>query len=230
MSMLDRLERKFGRYYIPNLTIVLVFGQAVFYVLTLMNSIRRDDALLVPALVVRGEVWRLLTFVFVPAVQTPIFFAFALYLFYLMGTALESYWGEFRYNVYLLIGFLATVAVSFLTPDQAAGVGLLGGSVFLAFAWLNPDFELLLFFILPVRIKWLALLTWIGYGYGLLAGDWGDRFRILAAIGNFLVFFWPELVARFHRGGRQMAWRAKKSSARRGEEVLPSLRHVRHHQ
>ena len=109
MSMLDRLERKFGRYYIPNLTIVLVFGQAVFYVLTLMNSIRRDDALLVPALVVRGEVWRLLTFVFVPAVQTPIFFAFALYLFYLMGTALESYWGEFRYNVYLLIGFLATV-------------------------------------------------------------------------------------------------------------------------
>jgi hypothetical protein len=77
--------------------------------------------------------------------------------------------------------------------------------VFLAFARLNPDFTMMLFFILPVKIKWLALLTWLGYGYGLLTGRTSTRLAILAAVGNFLVFFARDIVVSLRHGRRTMA-------------------------
>ncbi len=78
------------------------------------------------------------------------------YLFYLMGTALERSWGTFRYNVFLLIGYVDTVGVAFIVPDVPANNAFLQGSVFLAFAYLFPDFVMYIFFILPVKIKWLG--------------------------------------------------------------------------
>ena len=215
MKILDKLERQFGRFYIPNLTVLLVFGQAVFYVLTLLQSINIDHMVFIPALVLQGEVWRLLTFPFIPVMSNPIFFAFGLYLFYLMGSALESFWGEFRFNLYVLIGYLLTVAMACVMPYRAAGNIFIYGSVFLAFAFLNPDFELLLFFFLPVRIKWLALLTWAGYGLTLIAGSWDARLSILASVGNFLIFFWHDLVWLARRGGLRMTTQARGFSASR---------------
>ena len=111
---------------------------------------------LVPTKVLHGEVWRLVTFLCEPPTNNLVFAFFFWYLFFLMGTALESTWGVFRYNVYLLVGWAATVAVSFIQPEAPASAGFLQGSVFLAFAYLYPNFQLLLFFILPVKVKWLA--------------------------------------------------------------------------
>ena len=111
-------------------------------------------------------------FLFDPPLQNPLFAFFAWYLFYLMGTALEEHWGAFRYNIFLLIGYLMTVAVSFLIPALPVTNAYIGGSVFLAFAFLYPDFILQIFFVLPVRIQWLALITWLYYGYLLLFGGW----------------------------------------------------------
>jgi hypothetical protein len=123
----------------------------------------------------------------------PIFIIFALYLFYLMGTALENYWGTFRYNIFLLIAYIATIAVSFITPSAPSTNIFIGGSVFLAFAYLNPNFELMIFFILPVKIKWLAMLTWIGYFLTFAFGSWTSRLLVLASISNFLFFFGKDL-------------------------------------
>lgn len=217
MSLLDKLEQKFGRIYIPNLTVLLVFGQAVFYVLALMRSINIYQMLLIPADVLHGQVWRLFSFPFVPPMNIhPLFFAFALMLFYQFGTALEGTWGEFRFNVFILIGYLLTVAASFVTPHLVATNAFIATSVFLAFAYLYPDFELLLFFILPVKVRWLAWLTWIGYGLGLLSGPNATRLAILASIGNFMVFFLPDLIWRARRGGRRTAWRAASRLPRGG--------------
>ena len=98
----------------------------------------------------------MLTFVGEPPTTNLLFAFFFWYLFYLMGTVLESTWGAFRYNVYLLVGWAATVAVAFLQPNAPASISFLQASVFLAFAYLYPDFQILLFFILPVKVKWLA--------------------------------------------------------------------------
>jgi hypothetical protein len=163
---------------------------------------------LIPDRVMEGEVWRLATFVMMPPFGNIICLLFGWYLFYLMGSALEGYWGAFRYNVYLLIGYVATVAVSFLVPDQPSSNAYLMGSVFLAFAFLNPDFELYVMFLFPVKIKWLALLTWIGYAWAVIFGGWLGRLLVLASVCNFLLFFAGDIVQRIRSGQRRMARQA----------------------
>jgi hypothetical protein len=209
MRFLDRLERKFGRYAVPNATVFLIAGQTIFYVFLLSGKVDRGLAILTADLLREGELWRLVTFLFNPPLTSPIFAFFAWYLFYFMGTALEEHWGNFRYNAYLLTGFLTTVAVSFLVPAYPVSNAYIGASVFLAFAFLYPDFVLRLFFILPVRIKWLALLTWAGFGYTLLVGQWHTRLMVLASLCTFLLFFGRDL--RRTRGARR-AWRPPVSS------------------
>lgn len=205
MKLLDSLEKKFGGCALPNLTVYLIAGQTVLYVLAMTGKLDLSLTYLAADRLLAGEWWRLATFPFYPPAQSLIFAAFAWYLFYLMGSALEEHWGAFRYNVFLLIGYLLTVAVAFLIPAYPVSNAFMAGSVFLAFAFLYPDFQLLIFFVLPVRIKWLALITWLYYGYLLLFGGVASRLLVLASIGNFLLFFARDLRWLAKSGGRQLA-------------------------
>ena len=222
-TLLNKLERIFGRFAIPNLSLYLVAGQIAVFVFGWFDKISLGRFVLYPALV-PSQPWRLLTFLLVPPLMSPLFIAFAWWLFYIMGTALEDYWGVFRYNLFLFVGWLLTVAAAFLTPQLVAvdADAFLAGSVFLAFAYLNPDFELALFLILPVKIKWLALLTWAFYAVSFIRGDWGVRCQVLAATGNFFLFFGRDLflTARLHR--RRMTGEAKRFAQSRDE---PAARH-----
>jgi len=219
MSLLDILERKLRRFAVPHVTGGLIAFQVVTYVagwaLTRPDGPDPVESLkLIPAKVLDGEVWRLATFLALPPFGNIICMLFFWYLFYLMGTALEQTWGAFRYNFFLLVGYIATVAVAFFFLDQPASNGFLQGSVFLAFAFLYPDFELYIFFILPVKIKWLALITWIGYGWVLIFEDWPKRLLVLASICNFLLFFATEIVQRIRSGRRRMAMQAARLTAK----------------
>ncbi len=205
MKLLDRLDRRFGRYAVPNVTIYLIAGQSIFYVLFMMGKLSPVSVMLSGGLLMKGEWWRLVTFPFNPPVQNLLFAFFAWYLFYLMGSALEELWGAFRYNIFLLVGYILTVAVSFLTPAYAVSNAFIGGSVFLAFAFLFPDYQLLLFLVVPVRIRWLALLTWLYYGYLFLFGGWGIRFLVMSSVGNFLLFFARDIYVNIRYGKRQLA-------------------------
>ena len=223
MSLLARLENRFRRFAVPNVTAILIAGQVVVYAVTFFQPpanppqpdapatpllVEKLD--LVPAAVLSGEVWRLFTFIFVPPISNLICAFFFWYLFYLMGTALEATWGAFRYNVYLVIGYAATVGASFVTPSMPATNGFLAGSVFLAFAHLYPNFKICLFFILPVKVKWLAQLTWIGYFLAFVGGEWTLRVMVTASVANFLLFFGREIVARMKGGHRRMAGQARR--------------------
>jgi hypothetical protein len=213
MPFLDKLERAFGRYAIQNLSIYIVIGQVFVLLAAMFNLLDLRIFVLVPTLMEQGQWWRLLTFVFFIALPTgtigPIFTAFALYMFYLMGTALEAYWGAFRYNLFLLLGYGLTIGAAFITPNSAVTNLFLGVSVFLAFAYLNPDFEFILFFILPVKVKWLALIAWIGYGVAFFLGTWPVRLQILASVGNFLLFFAGSIFWGVRRGQRVMVRKAR---------------------
>jgi hypothetical protein len=224
MSLLSKIERSLARFAIPNLSLYLVIGQVLFWGLALMTGFNLERIALLPAAVMTGEVWRLATFLFFPPSLSSdtlsiVFMAFAWYMFYLMGSALEHYWGEFRYNAFIGLGWLLTVAMAFITPGVYASNLFLAGSVFLAFAYLNPDFTLLIFFILPVRIKWLALLQWLGYGYVLVVGPWPARLLVLAATGNFLLFFTGDILKRIRTGRRRLAFQARTAASQDGHEA-----------
>lgn len=209
MAFLDKLERKFRGMAIPNITLYIVIGQAFFYLAAYSGNLDVSRMLMIPSRVLQGEWWRLIAFIFMPPSTSILFVFFGLYFFYLMGSALESHWGEFRYNVFLLIGWMMTVAVAFLIPNGTATNIFIGASVFLAFAHLYPEFTIYIFFILPVRIKWLALLTWIGYGFSLLFGSWSTRIFVLASIGNYLLFFGNDILWRIKTGQRKMKQQAR---------------------
>jgi hypothetical protein len=215
MSLISRLESKFGRYSPPNITLALISGQVICYLVNYLTLAEGRGGLLqsiqlVPNQVALGEVWRIVTYLFEPPSRNPLFAFFFWYLFYLFGTTLESTWNTFRYNIYLLIGYLASLLFAFIgwwfgVGEELATNSFLYGSVFLAFARLYPDFTLNLFFILPVKVKWLALVTWILYAYTLLFDPyWLSKLMIVGAVLNYLLFFGRDILRDMKQGHQRM--------------------------
>lgn len=231
MSLLNKLERRFGGLAVPHVTVALIVGQLLTY-LWIMSRMQEPQVMhtllgrieFIPDKVLEGEIWRLATFLILPPLSNPVCAFFFWYLFYLMGTALEGFWGVFRYNVYLLIAYVATVAAAFLVPEEAAYNGFLYTSVFLAFAFLNPDFEMYIFFLLPIRIKWLALITWIILFFTIVFGDWMARVLAIASVANFFLFFGKDIVEQVKTGRRRMARQAATFAAPRAPAYFHQCR------
>jgi hypothetical protein len=208
-------------FAIPHLSLYLVIGQVAIFGLELSGIIPSSEPLwLIPAKVLAGEWWRLITFILVPPAASIYFIVFAWYMFYFFGSALEGHWGVSRYNLFLLTGWAITVGLSFVTPWAVASNAFIAGSVFLAFAWIAPNFEIMLFFILPVKVKWLALLTWLTYLYTLVTGNLPARLAVLAATGNFLIFFGRDMWMSVVQRKRRMAYAAANK-----REVAEAPRH-----
>lgn len=217
MSFLSQFERRFGKYAISNLTASIVICQVACYLMQVLGDPDFVNLLtLTPNAVLGGEVWRFFTFLCVPPPLNEIFAIFYFWLFYMWGRGLEQSWGDFKYNIFLLIAYVANVGVAcialpFAEPEvQLTSSAFIQGSVFLAFAYVFPDFELSLFLILPVKIKWLALLLWFGYGLGFLTGlthfsqgGWLKCLLILASVCNFFLFFGRDLFQKAHLAQRK---------------------------
>lgn len=208
--MLRKLETRLSGWAIEHLALYLVFGQVFMLTLLWFTPLTEAAVVLSPQRVLEGEVWRLLTFMLVPPLTSPsvglglIFMVFGWYLFWLMSGFLESHWGVVRFNLFLFIGWFATVVGSFFFPSGLFEASALYTSVFLAFAYLNPNFEILLFFILPVKIKWLALITWGFFAFIAVTGGWSATLMIAAATLNFFLFFGRDLLGRAKSGRWKM--------------------------
>ena len=209
----DAVERfcaRHPRFGIPNLMRYIVIGNALVYVLSLLS--RNADAAALDFLsfnlsgLLHGEVWRLVSFVFVPGYGSPFALIIALYFYYWIGSTLEREWGTAKFTLYYVGGALLTVLgviiTSLITGNYhltLAGTGYVNLSMFLAFAFLFPDTRLLLFFFIPVKIKWLAWLDIavfvIGIIQSLLVGSWLGAILPVVALLNFLVFIWPAIDA-----------------------------------
>jgi len=224
MSLLDRLEKKFGGLGIPKLTVYLIAGQVILYVMIQTGQIDRGMVFLAGALVLQGEWWRLISFLLDPPVANPFFAFFAWYIFYLMGSALESQWGAFRYTVYLLMAYVLTIGVAFLLPMTILTNSYIGISVFLAFAYLYPEFTLMLFFILPVKMRWLSVIIWLSLGFSLVLGDWATRLLVVASLTNFLVFFGGDVWRQLRSGQRRRAWQGQQPAQKSADEPLHRCR------
>jgi hypothetical protein len=192
MKLLNRLERKFGDFAIPNLTIYLIALQAFTWVLLQAHPELFLKLVLTHDGLMKGEVWRLLTILLIPPASNLLFLAIALYFFFMIGTAMEAQWGTFRYNMYILIGYVATMLAALIPGAVVSGFYLIE-SIFLAFAWLFPELPILLFFILPVKVKWLGLAAWIWYLYAFVTGGWATKAEVAAGTLNFLIFFHDDL-------------------------------------
>lgn len=198
-----KLERHFSWLTIHNLPLYVVAAQGMLYVWSYIYPDQLQYLVLDRAAVFYGrEYWRLLTFLFITPIQNPIFAFFFLYLLYIYGTALEDHWGNFHFTVFYLLGALGTT-IAGLFFGNAGGAFFLNTTIFLAFAAVYPNMELLLFFILPVKVKWLAWLTWLWLGYEFALSHIVIKVSILVSLVNYFLFFgaehWRSIYAMIRR-------------------------------
>lgn len=181
---------------IPRLPLVLTAGSGACFVFSLISPDFLPFIAFVPELVLQGEVWRLVSFIFYPFAMHPIFAFFTYYLFFIMGSALEIQWGREKFNLFVFLAYLLTILFSFLTPFSVATNYYIYLSVYLAFAALHPEFELYLFFVIPIKMKWLA---WLVAGLTLLeffATSLPMKLAMAAAALNWIIFLGPDFFRR----------------------------------
>lgn len=194
----DKMERKFGRYAVTNLTKYLMVCYVIGFVVELFMPNLLLYFTLEPGLILRGQIWRLVSWIIIPPSSGIIFFLFMIFLYYSLGNTLERAWGAFRYNLYIFSGFLFTIIGSFIVyflTGGAIGFGALFStyyinlSIFLACASIMPDIQLFLYGIIPVKMKWLAYLDIAMLAYDMVKGNIVTRICIVASLLNFILFF-----------------------------------------
>ena len=204
MKFIDKLERKFGRFGIPNLTIYMIVCYVIGYALMIVNPGILNWLSLEPAYILRGQVWRLVTWVlYPPSTSGVLWFAIAvLFFYYPIGTSLERTIGTFKYTLYILSGVIFTILGAFILYFLLGGTVLVGNvfstyyislSTFLAYAMCYPDMQVLLMFIIPVKMKWMAIFYVVIVVYEMIqyimAGAWYLVIPIVASLLNFIIFY-----------------------------------------
>ena len=195
------LERRLRRYSISNLMRYIVIGQGLVYILmyiwpSLGNTVY-SMITLSRAAILRGQIWRLVTFIFTPPMTNPMFALFALYFYYLIGTGLEARWGKVRFNLYYAVGMLCAVLACLITGY--ADNTYLNLSLFFGYAALFPNEEVLLFMLLPIKIKYLALVDVLIYLRAFIVGGASERVTIVLCLLNVILFLGGDLLSTLRR-------------------------------
>lgn len=204
-SLLNKMERKIGRYAISNLSLYIIIAYAIGYILSLTGTL--DFLRLNPYEILQGQVWRVVTWIIVPPSSLGIFTIIMLFFYYSLGNNLERTWGTFRYNVYIFGGMLFTLLGAFLLyviyaiilKQPGDYVGLIIGysfstyyinmSIFLAFAAMYPNMSVMLYFIIPIKMKWMALVYAFFILLQAIQGSFATRVAIFMSLLNFIIFF-----------------------------------------
>lgn len=216
MNQHNGLRRKLEKYAIPNLTLYLIICYGIGYLMQYLVPAGYQYLMLDPFLVLKGQVWRLVTWILIPPDSSNIFFVLiTLYLYYSLGGLLERIWGTYKYNVYLFSGLLFTILGAFVLcgysvlmgaqPTMYTGLYLLNNgsavyfgqfstyyinmSIFLACAASIPDVQVLLMFIFPIKVKWLGIVYGIILLVNCIQGGIAIWIVVIFSLLNFLVFF-----------------------------------------
>lgn len=220
---MSNFEKKFGKYAIKNLSLMLVICYAFGYLIETVNPHFINFLTLNPHMIIRGQIWRLFTWIIIPPNTSSILTVIIMcFFYYSIGTTLERTWGTYLYNVYIFSGILFTIAGSFIAygvnfiylplklgtslPMEAFAVAMessavlfstyyVNMSIFLAFAATFPEAQVLLMFIIPIKVKYLGVLYGIMVVWDFAVGvnieyyNVSYRIAILASLMNFIVFY-----------------------------------------
>lgn len=237
---MSKFEKRFGKYAISNLSLILILCYVVGYFIELVNADFLLYLTLNPYAILHGQIWRIFTWIIIPPSSLDPFTIIMLLFYYNIGTSLERTWGTYRYNVYLLSGMLFTVLGSFVWLAIEYFVGgpvmnlsyistiaslyfstyYINMSIFLAFAATFPEVQVLLMFIIPVKVKWLGILYGLVLVYDFLfAGSLVTRIAIASSLLSFAIFFFTSR-SHIHMSPKQMKRRAEfRQDIRRNSRV-----------
>ncbi len=194
MNAVDRFCYKHPRFGVRNLMLYIVIGNAIVWFFSMMDTTGLFLSALYfnPAMIMKGQVWRLVTFVLIPD-SSGLFLLIFLYFYYFIGSALERQWGAAKFTIYYLSGILFTIIFGFVFWGITGysfnlSASYINLSMFFSFATLYPDTRVLLFFIIPIKIKWLALLNAAYFIIGIIRLPFPANLLPIVATLNYLLF------------------------------------------
>ena len=203
---MDRLEEKYRRYAISNLMMYVVVSMAAVFVLDMLMPVNLSSYLIFnKAAILRGQVWRLVTFMFLTPNSSIFWILFSLYFYWMIGSSLENQWGSFKFNMYYLFGMIGSILSGMITGY--ATNSYLNLSLFLAFALLYPNVEVYVFFVLPVKVKYLAWIDAAGLLLSFVMGTMHTRIALVMALLNLLLFFGGDMIQRIKSAYRRYKWK-----------------------
>ena len=228
MNWLGKLERRFGRYAIRNLPLYIVILYAFGAVMNYVSHSFYMNFSLNPFMVLHGEPWRIVTFLVATPGTSIIFLVFVLLFYYSIGESLVQVWGAFRFNMYVLCGILGTIASAFIvyavvpTPYIYMDTYYMNLSLFLAYAAIFPNMQVYLYGILPLKVKWLALVDIVLLGFSFVQGGLGARISIVVSLLNFILFYFS---SRNYKRISPKEVRRKRTYRRKVQQASGSSRH-----
>ena len=234
MRWIDRFCYNHPRFGIINLIKFIVIGNAIVFAVNMMNTSSISLAGLLAfdaAAILKGQVWRLVTFVFVPQNTSLLFFVFGLYLYYFIGGTLEQEWGSGKFTIYYLMGMVLTAVYGFAFYG-ITGVSILmdanylNMSMFFAFATFYPDTIFRVFGILPVKAKWLAWFNAAYFVIEIIINPLPLKFLPVVAIFNYLLFCGDWLIdlikpARMQQRAKTINYKKAAKKVRKEQAAQP---------
>lgn len=203
---IDRFCYKHPRFGINNLMLILVVGNCIVYLMDLVSGSSLSPMLYFSRYyILHGQIWRIVTFLFVSDVgSNMLIFALSMYFYWFIGSNLEREWGAGKFTIYYGTGVLMAIIVGFITGHTSTTY--LDLSLFLAFATLYPNLRFLLMFIIPIKAKWLAWIDAALIGISLISAlvrfQFGTALLIVVSLLNYLIFFWNDLMYYVRRQKR----------------------------
>ena len=226
-SKIEEFCRKHPGFGIPNLMRYIVIANAVFWIMGAINPVLMNYMLFNPALILRGQIWRLISFVFIPP-STGVLAFIAFYFYYWIGSTLEQQWGTGQFTVYFFTGVILTILYGFLIYFITGRSVSLSStyiflSMFFSFAALFPDMQVLFMFIIPVKMKYLALVDAAFFLLSVFTTPFPENLLPVVAVLNFLIFCGGELKNLLPRRQSKSTINFKRESARIRREESQKL-------
>lgn len=208
--LLERIEIRMGRYRgIRNLITIIVAATAVVYLMDLfaptlgfyLSSYLSFDR----GAILRGQVWRAVTFVITPTQYSFVSIILQLMFLHFTGNMLQSNWGTLRFNLFYFCGIIGSVIAGFITGYATSYY--INLSILLAVAILYPMMQVNFYGIIPIRMKWLALIDLLFILPGLVNGSWGERIAIIISLLNVALFFYDRAIRQLKEARRRYEWK-----------------------
>lgn len=197
-SQIEKFCYKHPDFGVPNLMKYVAIANIVFWLISTVNPVLANYLVFSPVHILRGQVWRLVTFALIPP-GTGILTFIAVYFYYWIGSTLEQYWGTPQFNVYFFSGLVLTVLYGFVIYfTTGINIGVTAEyvylSMFFSFAALFPDMQVLLFFVIPIKMKWLALVDAAFFVLSVISNPFPINLLPVVAILNFFIFCGGDLL------------------------------------
>jgi hypothetical protein len=228
MSWISWLEARIGFLGVPRLMQMIALLNGLVYLLHFFQPTYVFALLLIPERILHGEVWRLVSYIFVPEMflgngnpmLQPLFLFAYLWFLVWMGDALEHAWGPFRVTLYYLLGMGGVTIAAFFFGGAGLFAFLLNLSLFFAFATIYPDIQIYVLFFLPLKVKWLALLSLAPLLLELILGSFATKAAILVSFLNYFIFFAPGVLTNLQARAETGVRRPKFEPSSSGGETL----------